>query len=106
MSEYFGPIMVIGSILAAIFASGAIWNSIVRRRLLRAHLIEEEAEQMTFSPPPTVPMALPTPIAPPTPAPEEPARPAPVTSLFRQIGPTGDIPESSIQDKEELYVWE
>ena len=103
LSVYFGPIMVIGSILAAIFGAGALWNSIMRKRLIRTHQLEDD--EMTFRPPtPEEIAAPPAPATPPASTPLVP--PAPAVSLFRQIGPTGITPDAPAKSKEALYVWE
>lgn len=103
LSVYFGPIMVIGSILAAIFGAGAFWNSIMRKRLIKTHRLEED--EMTFRPPTPEEMAAPpAPAVLPASAPLVPS--APAVSLFRQIGPTGIAPDASAKSKEDLYVWE
>lgn len=101
ISHLFAPIMVIGTIMALIFAAGALWNSISRRQLLIEAERDEEEDEIKFTPPPPTPTSAPV-SAPPSPKPEE----KPSGSLFRQIGPAGVVQSKSSVDENELYVWE
>ncbi len=101
----FTPIMVIGTILALIFAAGALWNSLARRKhLALTDPDTEKEERIVFKPMPD---------APPTetdvddaPAPKSKA-PHAHTPLFRQVRPTGVVESGRAEpDEEELYVWE
>ena len=98
--------MVIGTIMALIFAAGALWNSISRRRLLMEAEMDEEEDDIKFTPPPPTP-ATPAPAAP-APTPEPPPEPEPkkTGALFRQIGTAGVVQTKAATDGHDLYVWE
>ncbi len=104
LSNLIAPIMVIGTILAIIFALAALWNSVNRRKIIAAAQSEEET--LTFRPPPAEPIPEKPPVAPPKPTPE--SKPAAATggSLFRQVTRAGGVPEDPVEPKGDLYVWE
>lgn len=104
ISHLFAPIMVIGTIMALIFAAGALWNSISRRRLLMEAELDEAEDEIKFTPPPTTPVSPPVSMSP------TPARPEPEAkksgALFRQIGTAGVVQTKSVAGDRDLYVWE
>lgn len=113
LANLIAPIMVIGTILALIFAMAALWNSMHRRRIIAAAQ-EENDEPFSFRPPPEQPVnETPTP-SPATPTAAKPAAVKPSTDkpaatgepLFRQITRAGGIPEHPVEPEGDLYVWE
>lgn len=103
MSSLFTPIMVIGTILAMIFAAGAFWNSLARRRSLEQAEPAAAEEKIVFKPMPTSPPSPSAPSAASAPPPKPTAEP-----LFRQVRPSGVVESSNVQadDEDEMYVWE
>ena len=97
IANLFAPIMVIGTIMALIFATGALWNSISRRRLYVQSQLAEEEEKIVFRPPTeqTVEQVK-----------ETPPPPEPATAVFRQMGPTGKLSDDPVDEEDDLYVWE
>lgn len=102
ISHLFAPIMVIGTIMALIFAAGALWNSISRRRLLMEAERDEAEDDIKFTPPPSSPLKPPTEVSVPPPEPEKKKSGA----LFRQIGTAGVVQAKSAAGEHDLYVWE
>lgn len=94
--------MVIGTIMALIFAAGAMWNSIARRRLQMVADDQETEEELTFRPPPETPRQ----ILEQEPSPEEKPIKTNPKPIFRQIGAAGKVQQRAITDENELYVWE
>lgn len=93
--------MVIGTILALIFAGGALWNSISRRRILNQSALAEEKEERIFFKP------IPSSAASQQEKPENASPEGPLPPLFRQIGSSGVLSsEESADEEEDLYVWE
>ncbi len=108
LANLIAPIMVIGTILALIFAMAALWNSMHRRRIIAAAQ-EENDQPFSFRPPPEQPVD-----EPPKPAPAKPTAVKPPTDkpaaagepLFRQITRAGGVPEHPVEPEGDLYVWE
>lgn len=106
MSTQLNMIGIIATILAMIFAAGALWNSITRRRHLEALQRSEKPEEdrISFRPPEAVWSG-------PSHAADKGVSPPVASSpyLFRQIRPGGEIddpvPDGRGSD-EDLYVWE
>ncbi len=102
ITHLFAPIMVIGTILALIFAGGALWNSISRRRILSQSAMADEKEERIFF--------KPIPSSAPASQQEKPDNAAPdgtLPPLFRQMGASGVLSsEESADEEEDLYVWE
>lgn len=122
-----GITAVIATVLSAIFAAAALWNSILRRRheAQMAQLQEPETEKFSFKPVPSTPVASnhpgtsrhgqthtnphahthphsPARKTTPPPGAESPAPPP----LFRQIRPTGEVEDDYYPEDEDMYVWE
>ncbi len=98
ISNLFAPIMVIGTIMALIFAAGALWNSIARRRLLeQADRDADGEERIKFKPMPDAPAKHEK---------KAPTSTSSETPLFRQIGPTGMAKDEPASEENGLYVWE
>jgi hypothetical protein len=92
---------VIATILSMIFAAGALWNSIARRRheARIAKAMQPPEEMIKFKPmPSTAPAASPA-------ITRQPRQSTP-PQLFRQIRPTGEIEDEVFQEDEDMYVWE
>lgn len=104
LSNLIAPIMVIGTILAIIFALAALWNSVNRRKIIAAAQSEEES--ITFRPPPADPVPDKSEATPRTATP----KPAPAASkggsLFRQVTRAGGMAEDPVEPEGDLYVWE
>jgi hypothetical protein len=102
IDHLFAPIMVIGTIMALIFAAGAMWNSIARRRLQTFADELETEEELTFRPPPETPRK----VVEQEPSPEDETKTTNTKPIFRQIGAAGQVQQRTIIDENELYVWE
>lgn len=98
---------VIATVLALIFAAGAIWNSIVRRRhadeLARRNQPEEEEERIVFRPMPDAPASSQSPTRSTQPSPA-----APSSQLFRKVRLGSEVEEPVLEPHREgvTYVWE
>ncbi len=97
----FTPIMVIGAVLSTIFAAGALWNSLSRRKIeARSETSKHKEEKIVFKPMPSSAPARDS-AAGGASADRTPAQP-----LFRQIRPTGAVETETDRDDDDAYVWE
>ncbi len=105
MPQLFTPVMVIGSILSLIFAAGALWNSISRKRhLAMLEQAENKEEKIVFKPMPA--NAPPRETASGTGTGSGAARRTASQQLFRQIRPTGAVESEVVRRDEDPFVWE
>lgn len=105
MPPLFTPVMVIGSILSLIFAAGALWNSISRKRhqAMLEHA-ENKEEKIVFKPMPANAPSRETSSA--AASTSGKARQTASQQLFRQIRPTGAVESEVVRRDEDPFVWE
>ncbi len=105
MSEIFTPIMVIGTILALIFAAGALWTSLSRHRAASSAKAASDEDRIVFKPMPSVAPEINADAAPDENATDKSASNAP--PLFRQVRPPGNgAPANDRLGVEDVYAWE
>ena len=105
MSEIFTPIMVIGTILALIFAAGALWTSLSRHRAASNAKAASDEDRIVFKPMPSVAPEINADAASDDPPAEN--RVANTPPLFRQVRPPGNrAPLNDRPGEEDAYAWE
>lgn len=113
LAQLVTPMMVIASVLSLIFAAGAMWNSIARKRHLAAlEKAEKQEEKIVFKPLPSHPAVVEaghghghahhTSPASGT----SPGRKTSSHSLFRQVQPSGTVESETNRPGNDPYVWE